>query len=107
MHRRRGAGGDDEREETERLVLGAVERVLADAAAHLAGLVGRGAGVRQPAVGFSSASNAGRSASTRAATSGTSAVEPARLSISARICRRVDEEAEVMVMVVSPRSHIR
>jgi hypothetical protein len=44
------AGRDHERKETERLVLGAIERVLADAAAHRTRLVRPGAAVRQPAV---------------------------------------------------------
>ena len=41
VHRRRRAGRHDEREQAQRLVLGTVERVLPDAAAHLAGLVRR------------------------------------------------------------------
>ena len=50
MHRRAPAGGHDEREEAERLVFRAIERVLADAAAHAARFVRRRAALRQPAV---------------------------------------------------------
>src|SRR6185295_2061013 len=42
---RRGPGRHDEREQTERSILGTIEGVLADAAAHPARFVGTGAGV--------------------------------------------------------------
>src|SRR5438093_13233864 len=50
VHWSLGARRHDERKETERAVLGAVQRVLADAAAHPASVVGSGAMFRQPAV---------------------------------------------------------
>ena len=46
VHRRGGAGRHDEREETERSILGTIERVLPDALAHPARLVRLRAGIR-------------------------------------------------------------
>ena len=51
MNRRLRAGRNDEREETERAVFGAVERVLPDAAAHPALQIRLTVFLRQPVVG--------------------------------------------------------
>src|SRR5439155_18962802 len=51
VHWRRRALRHDERKETQRAVLGTIERVLTDASAHPAGFVGLRARCRQPAIG--------------------------------------------------------
>src|SRR5207302_547633 len=51
VDRRRGEGRNDEREKTERSILRAIQRVLADAAAHLARIVWSRAALGQPAIG--------------------------------------------------------
>ena len=51
VHGRLRAGGDHQREQGQRAVLGAIERVLPDTAAHAARRVRRRIGIRQPAVG--------------------------------------------------------
>ena len=51
VDRRLRAGGNDQREQGQRAVLGAVERVLPDAAAHAARQIRRGVLLRQPSRG--------------------------------------------------------
>ena len=51
VDRRRGEGRNDEREKTERSILRPIQRVLADAAAHLARIVWSRAALGQPAIG--------------------------------------------------------
>ena len=51
MNRSRRAGRDNEREERQRAIFGAIERILPDATTHATGLVRAGELGRQPAIG--------------------------------------------------------
>ena len=95
MHGRRRSGRNHQREQAERSVLRAIQRVLADAAAHAA--VSSGAAYSsgsQPSAASSSA-NAGRSASTRAASSAISCADAAspRSAPESPACRRGSRSA--------------
>ena len=97
---RRRAGRHDEREETERPIFRAIQRVLADAAAHAA----RSSGLAQlsgsqPSAA-SSAAKAGRSASTRAAVVAHRRPQARRLVDERANLRHVDEKPEMFVVIV-------
>jgi len=107
VHRRFGAGGNDQREQRQRSVFGAIERVLPDAAAHPARVVRRGVLRRQPAVAgeqrrerrFQRLDARARVADRRG--------EPPRLVDERTNGRRVDEIAKGVMRMVLQVAHGR
>ena len=109
VHRRLGAGGDHQREQRQRAVLGAIERVLPDTAAHAALRVRRrrrrrAASRRRPAVPQTPASAPRAARPCRAC----AAIWPARLVDERPDLRGVDEVAERgVVLVLAEIAHAR
>jgi hypothetical protein len=106
VHRRRRAGRHDEREETQRAILGAVQRVLRDTAPHPALFVRPRARVGQPAFGGEQPGERGaeRVNALRIALNG--AAEALRLLNERADLRRVDQIPEPVVVEMVRVAHV-
>src|SRR5581483_11692124 len=110
VDRRRRAGRHDEREEAQRSVVGAIERVLPDAAAHLARLVWLRAALGQPAVSSEQRRERGLQRVDARREIRDRRRQPPRLADQRTTVRRVDEKTvarvarAVMSQIAHPRS---